>query len=337
MLLLPSALSVQTLDRTTLKEDADNCVKGDPCGAGKLALYLGGFVFDRRRYVPYTAISRVYKQVAMSKGGFTGRGLFGSIPYLVVEYDGGKVFKSRGKWEEDIDRVLDRVHQLHPEIPIHSVSAEKKIEEERAEIRRRLADHISPAAEETVKEIEKAEKYILERPDLYRTLQYAGKAKRANMIANPFYKWAALAIVILSAVAAAFGLYTMYTGTGDFGVYFLCFGMAFILLFSGANVLPTRRNNEKYVTNRLHDAYHAIEAYLHDYDGTFPTPSRYAHPLSLRRMKRNVLEGRAESAEEALNVMKDDFRKVNNTMTVYQFEYDEIVAIKPLMLVEDYK
>ena len=35
------------------------------------------------------SVRRVFKRVAMSKGGFTGKGAFGSIPYLVVEYDDG--------------------------------------------------------------------------------------------------------------------------------------------------------------------------------------------------------------------------------------------------------
>ena len=53
---------------------------------GKEALYLNSFYIDRCFYVVLPSVRRVFKRVAMSKGGFTGKGMFASIPYLVVEY-----------------------------------------------------------------------------------------------------------------------------------------------------------------------------------------------------------------------------------------------------------
>lgn len=41
---------------------------------GEKALYLNGFLFDRHYYVALGDIRRVFKRVAMSKGGFTGNG-----------------------------------------------------------------------------------------------------------------------------------------------------------------------------------------------------------------------------------------------------------------------
>ena len=38
-------------------------------------------------------VTRVYKRVAMSKGGFSGKGIFATLSYLVVEFDGGDVYK----------------------------------------------------------------------------------------------------------------------------------------------------------------------------------------------------------------------------------------------------
>mgnify|MGYP007103992378 CR=1 FL=1 len=32
-------------------------------------------------------VTRVYKRVAMSKGGFSGKGIFATLSYLVVEFD----------------------------------------------------------------------------------------------------------------------------------------------------------------------------------------------------------------------------------------------------------
>ena len=35
--------------------------------------------------------------------------------------------------------------------------------------------------------------------------------------------------------------------------------------------------------------------------------------------------------------MKDDLRKLNSDVTVSQKEYDEVVTVKPMFLVMDYK
>lgn len=336
MFFRPKPLSAQTLDGASLRADKKNCRRFGPCGVGQEALYMGGFFFERSRYVPYAAVERIYKQVAMSKGGFTGRGLFGAIPYLVAEYDGGRVCRSKFKWEEDVDRVLECVHDARPDMPLRSLAAQKRLEEEEAEIRSRLKEHLSEEARRSVAELERAGAFLERRPEVYRELARTSKAKRANDIANPFYKWAALAIVILAGLAALFGAYVMWTGQGDFGLYFLLFGMAFILLFSSANVLPTKRNNEAAVRERLYAARRAMEAYLYDYVD-FPVPARYAHPLTLRRMKREIREGRAETVRQAFELLKEDLKAVNSSMTVYQFEYDEIVAVKPMFLIEDYR
>ena len=61
-----------------------------PYGVGKKALYLNSFFIDRRYYIPYSSITRVFKRIAMSEGGFSGKGMFATMSYLVVEYDHGK-------------------------------------------------------------------------------------------------------------------------------------------------------------------------------------------------------------------------------------------------------
>ena len=69
----------------------------------------------------------------------------------------------------------------------------------------------------------------------------------------------------------------------------------------------------------------------------FPVPARYAHPVVLQRMIRVLREGRAQSAEEALTVVKADLKALNADVQVSQEEYDEVVAIKPMFLVSDYE
>ena len=75
-----------------------------------------------------------------------------------------------------------------------------------------------------------------------------------------------------------------------------------------------------------------VSAYL-----DFPLPARYAHPVVLRRMKRAVMDGRAVTAGQALDVVKDDLRALNADVEVSQEEYDEVVAIKPLFLNAEYQ
>ena len=90
MIFKPTPLGPVHLTPSELAADKKNCRHFGPCGVGEKALYLNSFYFDRRYYLPYGSITRVFKRVAMSKGGFSKRGVFASIPYLVVEYDGGK-------------------------------------------------------------------------------------------------------------------------------------------------------------------------------------------------------------------------------------------------------
>lgn len=337
MLFQPKALSTQLLNDLVLEKDKKECKKYGPCGVGKRALYLGGFLLDRSSYIPLQAVDRAYKQVAISRGGLTGKGIFGSIPYLVVEYDSGKVHKSKFKWEEDIDRLLGRIHDLYPDIPLRSLAAQKKIDEEAAVMKSRLKKHISDKARKTVAKLDEASEYLEQYPGIYRELALASKAKRSNDLTNPFYKWVATAIFLMAIAVAVFGLFIMLTKRGNFGLYFLLMGLAFVMLFAGANVLPTKRTNAKAIQARLQRARKRMQECLDDYEDTFPLPARYCHPLALRRMKREVLEGRAETPEEALNIMKEDFKAVNSSVTVYMREYEEIVAVKPMFLIENYK
>ena len=68
MLFHPAQLGLAHLDKATLEADKKACKKIGPCGVGKKALYLNSFYIDRRYYLPYGSISRVFKRVAMSQG-----------------------------------------------------------------------------------------------------------------------------------------------------------------------------------------------------------------------------------------------------------------------------
>ena len=59
--------------------------------------------------------------------------------------------------------------------------------------------------------------------------------------------------------------------------------------------------------------------------------------MILKRMQDILKDKRAETMSEALEVLKNDLKALNSSVVVEQEEYDEIVAIKPMFLVMDYK
>ena len=125
----PVKLGNTTLPPEVLKADKKSCKRYGPCGVGEQALYLNSFFIDRRYYVALESVRRVFKRVAMSKGGFTGKGAFGSIPYLVVELDDGSQKQCNFKHEEDVDLLLAHMARVCPDIPRHSVEAERRLRE----------------------------------------------------------------------------------------------------------------------------------------------------------------------------------------------------------------
>ena len=334
MLFPPVPLSAATLDPAALAEDKKHCRHIGPCGVGEKALYLNSFYIDRRYYVPYSAITRVFKRVAMSKGGFTRRGVFASMAYLVVEYDGGREKQCNFKYEEQVDQLLARLEQSHPEIKWMSAAAEKRLAAREKARKKEPKPQLSPQVQEEIGRLREAARFLEQRPDLTLELSQAARHKRAYLCTNPSYRWVAMAITLLGAVSLGFGLYSLLSG-GGFAVYFLLLGLAAIFLFSGASVLPTARNNRTAVMGRARRAKEAMESYLAARPG-FPLPARYAHPVVLERMIRAMEYGRAASPQQALEVVKQDLQALNSSVEVDQEEYDEVVAIKALFLNEDY-
>ena len=54
-------------------------------------------------------------------------------------------------------------------------------------------------------------------------------------------------------------------------------------------------------------------------------------------MIRIIREGRAQTVEKAYELLKSDLKALNSSVTVSQKEHDEVVVIKPLFLVCEYK
>ena len=333
MLFKPAQLGLARLDPAELAADRKACKKIGPCGVGKKALYLNSFYIDRRYYLPYTSITRVFKRVAMSSGGFTGKGMFASMAYLVVEYDGGKQKQCNFKHEEDVDLLLAHMARVCPDIPRHSVEAERRLREKAEREAKRYLKQLTPQAQAARETLEQAQQLLEEYPEQTAKLSTAAKAKRVNDRSNPAYRWVALAIIVAGIAAVVYGIMALIRGE-NVGVYFALFGLAAIFFFSGAHVLPTAKNNKKAIAQEWERSISDVAALLPE---DFPVPARYAHPVVLQRMIRVLREGRAQSVGEALNVMKKDLKALNASVQVEQEEYDEVVAIKPMFLLWDYE
>ena len=314
MIFKPAQLGMAKLDPQELEADKKACRKIGPCGVGKKALYLNSFYIDRRYYLPYGSITRVFKRVAMSSGGFSGKGVFASMAYLVVEYDGGKQKQCNFKDERDVDALLEVLAKEQPQLHLLSAAGEQALEKK--------------AAEKAARKL----------PELSAELSAAQRRKRAQLQSKPVYRYVALAIFVLGVAAAAYGLYSVFSHTGSYGVYFALFGFAAIFLFSSYNMLPTAHNNNSAIMKRAEKAEAAMAEYVKHYPhGAFPVKSWYAHPIVLKQMMDAVEEGRAVTVPEALEAVKARLKSLNADVEVEQEEYDEVVVIKALFLNHDYQ
>ena len=242
MLFAPVRLGGTALSADVLTADVKNCQHFGPCGVGEKALYLNSFLLDRRRYVALGDVRRVFKRVAMSKGGFTGNGIFGAIPYLVVEYGDGTQKQCTFKREEDVDSLLAYLAKVCPGLPLHSVQAEQRLAQRAREEATRYLDELTPEAQAARETLEKAKAFLTGYPRLTSRLSAAAKAKRVNEHTNPAHKWVALAIVLAGLIAAIYGIIA-WRRQEDFGMYFTLLGLAVVFLFSGTQVIPTMKNN----------------------------------------------------------------------------------------------
>ena len=284
MLFKPVQLGREALDRNTLIADRKSCKRFGPCGVGERALYLSSFYLNCRYYLPWSGVTRVFKRVAMSKGGFSHKGIFASIPYLVVEYDGGEEKQCTYKYEEQVDQLLACLKRTHPEIKQVSAAAEERL----AEREQPPKPELTQEAVDTLRALKAAEAVLKKRPDLYLELSKSARQLRQLNL-------------ILSARR-------------------------------GGNM----KKREADIPPCAERAKAAMEAFLTDYQ-PFPLPSRYAHPIVLRRMRRCIETGRAATPEQALETVKADLKALNSSVQVSQEEHDEVVAVKAMFLNEGYR
>ena len=274
----------------------------------------------------------------MSQGGFTGKGMFASMAYLVVEYDGGKQKQCNFKDERDVDALLDLLAKEQPQIKRLSAAGEQAVEKKEAEKAARKLPELTKDAEHSLSILRRAKEYLEAKPEVSDELSAAERRKRAQLKSKPVYRYVALAIFLFGIAAAAYGLYSVVNHVGSYGVYFALFGFAAIFLFSSYNMMPTARNNNSSIMKRADQAEQAAADYVKKYpNGAFPVPSYYAHPVVLKQMMDAIEEGRAVTVPEALEAVKARLKELNADVQVDQEEYDEVVVIKAMFLNHDYQ
>lgn len=333
----PTVLGEKHLADDVLQRDRKSCRHFGPCGVGEKALYLSSFYLERRFYVPFENVSRVYKRIAMSRGGFTGKGMFASMAYLVVEYGNGREKACIFKYEEQVDQMMACLRATHPEIRLLSAEGEERLAKRERERMARKLPVLPEEAEESIRRLKKAQDYLEKRPDLTSELSRSARRKRSFLQSNPAYGQAALAITLLGAVSLIYGIISLIRRSSSFSIYFTLFGLAAIFLFSGFSMLPTAENNRRAVLGRADRAVASMDQYIAGYGEKFPVPGRYAHPVVIARMIRAIEEGRANGESSALEDVKRGLQRLNSSVEVDQEEYDEVVAVKAMFLNAEYR
>jgi len=322
------------LDNELLNADRRSCLKIGSCGIGNEAIYLGTYFRDCFWYARWRDVSRVFKRVAMSRGGFTGKGVFGSIAYLVVQLRDGSEKACRFKYEDVVDQFLAELALKQPRVPRMSEAAEKRMAEARAKEEARYLRELSPEAKASLEKL-RAEKASLEDVlPLCEKLANTAKQKRTIDRINPNYQVFAAVIAVMALVVGAFGVWSLINRMG-YAIYCVIFGFAVLLMIVGTRILPLGRSNRNAATREYEEARAAVEEALAGKELT--VPARYAHPFVYDRMIRFIREGRCKGCEEAYGVMVEDLKQMNSSVKVSQTEYDEIVKIKPMFLVRDYE
>ena len=333
MFSLLTPLGDRVLPSRELEIDKGACRKIGSCGVGDRALYLGSRYISRRWYLPWNEVERVFKRVAMSAGGFSGHGIFGSMAYLVVQYGRGREKQCSFRTEAELDTLLALIAREHPTIPTHSVQAARKLAQAEAEEQKRFLSDLSPAAEQTLSELREAKALLENKPELGRTLTLAARQKR---IVDQMKPW----VLALGTVMAYGGLALALWGgwswlnKSPYCWYYILAGGALSVFAWTGNIVPGRYTSRKRAQEEWEEAVANARTGIGE---SFPVPARYAHPVVLERMIRVVREGRAAAVPEALAAVKADLRALNSTVTVSQKEHDEVVEIKPLFLVSDYE
>ena len=335
MIFAPKPIGAGRLEPAALKADRKACERIGPCGLGDRALYLGGLLFERSWYVPLADLERAYKRVIVGSGGFNAVGPFASPVQVVARCRDGAEWRCGFRRPQEADRLLEALGRACPGLPLASAEAERRLKEAEAAEAARYAKKITAEAEAARRELERARRRLeSDVPALCRRLSETAKRRRALDLAGPFARAFPFVVLAVSLALVAAGLAALARGHASWP-YFLLFGAAFGFMVFATGALPVGRNARPAIHAAWEEAEAAMAGYLGD--DPFPLPPRYAHPVVLTRMIRAIRQGRAADAAEALAVVKEDLKNLHRGVEVPPKEYDEVVVVKAMFLINDYR
>ncbi len=331
---IATPLSKTVLDPDEVKADRKHCRKYDQCGLGNKAIYMGTAMHPRKLYVPYSAVTNVFKRVGVSNP--SGKGFLAPILFIVVRYDDGREQACSFRYLQDADKMLDDLEKNHPNIPLLSPEGVLK-QKEREELEARIqANDLSETARHNKKVLEDARWEVHKRPAVYEKLAAMAKLKRHADLMKPWVKYAALGLLIGGAVCTLAGAAVMRMGSKSVGIVAALVGIMCVFLAINSKGLPSKLTDRKKRQREYEEALAEMQNSL-KHIPDFPIPYCYAHPYTFDRMIRILQEQRTETIEGALSILKDDLRSMDSSVVLQKEDYRQVVTIKPLFTVQDYE
>lgn len=315
-------------DRKTIK-------RYDQCGLGKRCIYVPGRMRPRKYCIPYESVTHVFKRVAVSPG--SGKAFLTPILYIVIRYDDGKESENMFRYMDDADKMLKQLASEHPEICLLSPKEEKK-KEEREERERALQNtELSDSAKRAERKLERAKRKLEMRPGLSDKLAAVATVKRKVDLIRPEYTALAAGLLAAGGVLVLIGFLMALSGDRSTKVILLLLGgFALLFIMGNSRILPTPKRNKRVLRRDYNKVLQDMNTYLRDFDH-FPIDIHYAHPYTCVRMIRILKEHRAETVDEAMEVLKEDLKAMDSSVALSGEDYKQIVTIKPLFTVCGYQ
>lgn len=333
---LPKPLGRGTLPDEELKADRKQADKFDQWGLGQRAMYLPGRFRARALYIPYDSIIRVFKRIGYSSAG-NGKGLFAPVLFMVVQYDDGKEFQSSWKYIQEADKMMDELRELHPKISLMSPAGEEKEKEKKKQEEMIRTKELPDAVRKNIKTLQEAKRTLEKRPGLYEKLVVSARLKRRRDLIRPAYEGIAITVLIAGAAALIGGVFIFKRGgSGMTAMLMILIGLAAMFVMANSKVIPTPKSTRRYLQRQYDKALEAMARSLKHLPD-FPVPVYYCHPFTCDRMIRILRQERAQDISGAMDVLKSDLKAADSSVALSGDDYSEVVMIKPLFLVADYK
>ena len=327
-------LSQITIEEAQIKADRKKCRKYDQCGLGEKAVYMGSTIHPRNYYIPYEAITNVFKRVGASNP--EGKGFLAPVLFIVVRYDDGREQECSFRYLQDADRMLDDLEKNHPEIPLLSPEGMRKKKEKETTEARIQANALTREALRSKKVLEDARWEVHKRPALYEKLAAMAKMKRHADLMKPSVRYIAEGLLAAGVLVTLAGAIVMRSMDRSIGVVTALFGIMLVFLAVNSKGLPSKMTNRKLRDREYEEALNAMRNSLKHLPD-FPIPCCYAHPYTFDRMIRILQEERAQTVEEALDVLKADLKSMDSSVALSGDDFKQVVTIKPMFTVQDYR